>query len=165
MLPSPDILNEFEYGKFVLSNLAAKRAKQLKEGAQPLVQIDSHHPLTIALAEIAAGRIKPILPTAAEMAAAEHAAEMTLITDETLPAELGMLLPALDETEVVLVATEALTEDEHEVDLDTDATVPVSLTDMVGVEEEEAPVVADDDTLSLTDIAEQESIEEEGHEE
>ena len=69
MLPSPDILNEFEYGKFVLSNLAAKRAKQLKEGAQPLVQIDSHHPLTIALAEIAAGRIKPILPTAAEMTA------------------------------------------------------------------------------------------------
>ena len=161
MLPSPDILNEFEHGKFVLSNLAAKRAKQLREGAPPLVQIDSHHPLTIALAEIAAGRIKPILPTAAELAAAEET-EMTLITDEPLPPELGMLLPALDETESVLVGTEALTEDEHETDLDTDTTVPVSLTDLVEAEEEEAaPAVADEDTLSLTDIAEQETVEEE----
>jgi len=166
MLPSPDILNEFEHGKFVLSNLAAKRAKQLREGAPPLVQIDSHHPLTIALAEIAAGRIKPILPTAAELAAAEEA-EMTLITDEPLPPELGMLLPALDEVESVLVGAEALTEDEHEVDADTDTAVPVSLTDLVEAEEEEAaPVVADEDTLSLTDIAEQEtSEEEEEHEE
>src|SRR5579864_3708509 len=140
MLPSPDILNEFEHGKFVLSNLAAKRAKQLREGAPPLVQIDSHHPLTIALAEIAAGRIKPILPTAAELAAAAEEAEMTLITDEPLPPELGMLLPALDETETVLVGTEILTEDEHEVDADHDATAPVSLTDLVEAEEEEAPV-------------------------
>ena len=63
MLPSPDILNEYEYGKFVLSNLAAKRAKQLREGAPPLVNIESSHPLTIALAEIAAGKIKPVIPS------------------------------------------------------------------------------------------------------
>src|SRR6476469_7042437 len=62
MLPSPDILNDYEHGKFVLSNLAAKRAKQLREGAPALVRIDSNHPLTVALAEIAAGKIKPIMP-------------------------------------------------------------------------------------------------------
>ena len=62
MLPSPDILNNYPYGKFVLSNLAAKRAKQLREGAPPLVRVESSHPLTIALAEIAAGKIKPIMP-------------------------------------------------------------------------------------------------------
>jgi len=165
MLPSPDILNDFPHGKFVLSNLAAKRAKQLREGAPPLVQIDSHHPLTIALAEIAAGRIKPILPTAAELA--EPEAEITLITDETLPAELGMLLPALDETETALVGSVA-TEDDHEVDLDQDhdESVPVSLTDLVEEEEDEAPsTMAEDDTLSLTDIAEQETSEEEEAEE
>ena len=60
-LPALDILNDYEHGKFVLSNLAAKRAKQLKEGAPPLVRVDSHHPLTIALAEIAAGKIRAIL--------------------------------------------------------------------------------------------------------
>ncbi|HEY3780594.1 MAG TPA: DNA-directed RNA polymerase subunit omega [Fimbriimonadaceae bacterium] len=165
MLPSPDILNDFEHGKFVLSNLAAKRAKQLREGAPPLVQIDSHHPLTIALAEIAAGRIKPILPTAAELAQIEEAAEMSYITDEPLPAELGMLLPALDETEVALVTGSALTDDEHEVDLDHDETVPVSLTDLVEDEEDVAPAVADEDTLSLSDIAEQETLDDEESEE
>ena len=165
MLPSPDILNEFEYGKFVLSNLAAKRAKQLREGAPPLVQIDSHHPLTIALAEIAAGRIKPVLPTAAELALAEEAAEMTYLSDDTLPAELGMLLPALDETEVALVTGVELAEDEHEVDLDHDETIPVSLTDLVEEEEDTTPAIADEDTLSLSDIAEQETLDDEEPEE
>jgi DNA-directed RNA polymerase subunit omega len=162
MLPSPDILNDYEHGKYVLSNLAAKRAKQLREGAPPLVNIESNHPLTIALAEIAAGKIKPILQTAIEAAEME-AAERALVSDEPLPAELGMLLPALDETEVALVATvaadeEHLEEVEHEGEAETEA--PVSLADLVGEEEEEeeaAPTPAEDDTLSLSDIAEQET--------
>lgn len=155
MLPSPDILNEFEHGKFVLSNLAAKRAKQLREGAPPLVQIDSHHPLTIALAEIAAGRIKPILPTAAELAAQEEGAEMALITDEPLPAELGMLLPALDETEAALVG--GALEEEHEAEAEAEEAGPVSLTDLVEEEEEPTVAIAEEETLSLSDIAEQET--------
>src|SRR5687768_7649428 len=70
MLPKPDILNNYEHGKFVLSNLAAKRAKQLREGAPALVQVDSNHPLTIALAEIAAGKIKPIMIAPSEIGVA-----------------------------------------------------------------------------------------------
>ena len=158
MLPSPDILNEYEHGKFVLSNLAAKRAKQLKEGAMPLVQVESHHPLTIALAEIAAGKIKAILSEHEDRIELEGA-DLALITDEPLPAELGMLLPALDETEVALVislAEEDIVE-EHEPELDS-----LSLTDLaVDAEEEEEVVVADDDTLSLNDIAAQENADEE----
>jgi len=158
MLPSPDILNEYPHGKFVLSNLAAKRAKQLKEGAMPLVQIDSHHPLTIALAEIAAGKIKPILSTAEEKIEIEGV-DLALISEEGVPGHLGMLLPALDETEAALVTN--LIEEEHEAELD-EAPV-VSLTDLVDVEDEEeaAPVVSEDDTLSLSDIADQESADEE----
>ncbi|MCC7433876.1 MAG: DNA-directed RNA polymerase subunit omega [Methanoregulaceae archaeon] len=157
MFPSPDILNEYEHGKFVLSNLAAKRAKQLKEGAMPLVQVDSHHPLTIALAEIAAGKIKAILSEHEDRIELEGA-ELALITDEPLPAELGMLLPALDETEVALViglGEEELIE-EAEAEVDT-----LSLTDLVEVDEEEEVVPAEDDTLSLNDIAAQESADEE----
>jgi DNA-directed RNA polymerase subunit omega len=157
MLPSPDILNEYEHGKFVLSNLAAKRAKQLKEGAMPLVQVESHHPLTIALAEIAAGKIRPILSEHEDRIELEGA-ELALITDEPLPAELGMLLPALDETEVALViglGEEELIE-EAEAEVDT-----LSLTDLVEVDEEEEVVPAEDDTLSLNDIAAQESADEE----
>lgn len=172
MLPSPDILNEFEFGKYVLSNLAAKRAKQLREGAPPLVNIESNHPLTIALAEIAAGKIKPVLPSALEPTDLGDGIGRALVTDEPLPAELGMLLPALDETEVALVATAAVGEEEHveegdhEAEAETAAEPAVSLADLVGDEEEEeaAPVVAEEETLSLSDIAEQETDEEEAEE-
>ena len=171
MLPSPDILNEFPYGKYVLSNLAAKRAKQLREGAPPLVQIESNHPLTIALAEIAAGKIKPILPSALEPQYGDGV-ERPLVTDEPLPAELGMLLPALDETEVALVSTAAIGEEDHaeegdhEAEVEAGAEPAVSLADLVGDEEEEeaAPAIAEEETLSLSDIAEQETDEEETEE-
>src|ERR1700677_5020112 len=149
MLPSPDILNDFEYGKFVLSNLAAKRAKQLREGAPPLVQIESNHPLTIALAEIAAGKIKPILVGNVEPIAP---IDLPMLIDENMPAELGMLLPALDESEAALVT--AAGEDDSEPYLDHEDAL--SLSDLVEDEDDSAAIPADDDTLSLTDIAEQE---------
>lgn len=169
MLPSPDILNEYEHGKFVLSNLAAKRARQLREGAMPLVQIDSHHPLTIALAEIAAGKIKPIIGEHADTIELDGA-DLALITDEPLPAELGMLLPALDETEAALVtgvAGDDHDHEEHEADAEGegDAETAISLSDLVGEEEadveEEAVEASDDDTLSLSDIADKEAEDEE----
>lgn len=147
MLPSPDTLNDFQPGKFVLSNLAAKRAKQLREGAQPLVQIESNHPLTIALAEIAAGKIRAGM--AGPSAAVAHIDTDSLM-EETLPAELGMLLPALDETEAALVTG---LDEEAEVEHGDDETV--SLSDLVS-EEDVVAVAADEDTLSLSDIADQE---------
>ena len=152
MLPSPDILNDYEHGKFVLSNLAAKRAKQLREGAPALVQCDSNHPLTIALAEIAAGKIKPILSGYTE--AIEPIADLPLLIDETVPAELGMLLPALDESEAALIS--AVGEEDSDAELDHEDSL--SLSDLVEDEEDEeaAALPSDDDTLSLTDIAEQE---------
>lgn len=158
MLPNPDILNEYEHGKFVLSNLAAKRAKQLKEGAPPLVQVEgSTHPLTIALAEIAAGKIKAIMPDVHEALIAPTDVP-TLLVDDTLPAELGMLLPALEEDEAALIQTVSLEEDG---DHDGDSDDVLSLSDLVGEEEDEiAEVASDDDTLSLSDIAEQESASE-----
>jgi DNA-directed RNA polymerase subunit omega len=158
MLPSPDTLNDYPHGKFVLSNLAAKRAKQLREGAPPLVQTDSNHPLTIALAEIAAGKIKPIMHATAEVL--EPTMETPLLIDETVPAELGMLLPALDESEAALITSDALAEedhlDDHEAEAESDEVT--SLADLVGEDDEEAVVVAsDEDTLSLSDIADQET--------
>lgn len=164
MLPSPDILNNYEHGKFVLANLAAKRAKQLREGAPPLVSIESNHPLTIALAEIAAGKIKANLP---ELVASEaEAPELQIATGEVLPAEFGMLLPALEEGEVSLIETVVLGDDEHEEHHEEETPEGVALSDLVGEEEEPPPVVSEDETLSLSDIAEQEtSLEEEENEE
>jgi DNA-directed RNA polymerase subunit omega len=156
MLPSPDTLNNFPLGKFVLSNLAAKRAKQLREGAPALVRTDSHHPLTIALAEIAAGKIKPILPEL--VAPTIPGSEVSVLIDETMPAEFGMLLPALDETEAALVSSQALVGDD-DVEHDEEGAEVATLADLLGGEEEEAAVVqpGEEDTLSLSDIAEEET--------
>ncbi len=57
LYPRGKKLDEFP-GRFLLCNLAAKRAAQLlKEQAPILVETDSEHPLTIALEEIADGAI------------------------------------------------------------------------------------------------------------
>ncbi len=44
-------------GRYPLVVAAAKRARQLKEGAVPLIKIDTNNPLTVAMAEIAAGKV------------------------------------------------------------------------------------------------------------
>ena len=43
--------------RYTLVAMAAKRARQLLEGAPPLVAIDSNKPVTIALHEIHEGRL------------------------------------------------------------------------------------------------------------
>jgi len=50
--------------KFALVTLAAKRAKQLKSGARSLVDTDSRNPLTVALEEIAAGKVTCVVSDA-----------------------------------------------------------------------------------------------------
>lgn len=55
--PSPDKLDSQE-SKYGLVILAAKRTRQLKDGARKLVESRSTNPLTTALEEIAGGYIK-----------------------------------------------------------------------------------------------------------
>lgn len=161
ILPSADVLNDYEHGRFVLSNLAAKRAKQLKEGAPPLVRVPSSHPLTIALAEIAAGKIRPILGKE-DVGVAIVDQDVTAIPEETLTGDFGLLLPALEDSEIELITKieedhEHEHEDEPEAD-EVDIGGPSTLSDLLGdgEPEEPAPAAGADETLSLTDIAEEE---------
>ncbi len=163
ILPRPDILNELEYGKFVLANLAAKRAKQIKDGAPPLVRIDSNHPLSIALAEISAGKIKPIM---GGDAAAVDLDEDFSILDNMEISEVGLLLPAIDDEEIaVVIAFGGALGDDDESDEDVDdAITAMSLSDVLddGVDEEEEEVAVaetDDAEMSLDDLAQQEESE------
>lgn len=149
MLPNPDKLNSVQYGPFVLANLAAKRAKQIKEGAPPLVRIDSSHPLSIALAEIAAGKIKPIL--ASEGAEAVEAGDLTALEALDI-ADVGLLLPAIEED--IDLAAIGLEEDEPTEDVDEEEALAGGLSDLL--EEEEAAPAVDDTEISLDDLAEQE---------
>jgi DNA-directed RNA polymerase omega subunit len=59
--PENDELNQ--YPRYILTLLAAERARLLREGAKPLVPVDGveFNPLTVALQEIAEGKIKPLV--------------------------------------------------------------------------------------------------------
>jgi DNA-directed RNA polymerase subunit omega len=59
--PLEALLDRVE-NKYALVIVAAKRARQLKDGALPMVDIDSGNPVTVALEEIAAGKIRFDLP-------------------------------------------------------------------------------------------------------
>lgn len=153
ILPQPDVLNEAEYGKFVLANLAAKRAKQIKEGAPPLVRIESSHPLSIALAEIAAGKIKPLMGEEAEAAMAEQ-------MDGSLE-DFGsdrFLLPGLEDDELLSANLDG---EEDSDDSDEEVSAGSLLTDLLEEDELDEPVSDDDsDEISLDDLAKQEDEEE-----
>ncbi len=156
IFPSPDILNEMECGKFVLANLAAKRAKQLKDGAPPLVVIDSKHPLSIALAEIAAGKIRPVFDVNPDDGFSTIDVSEA---DDQIGNELGILLPALDESEAELLGVAALVgEDveEHE-----EGEEVASITDLLEEEPVAATADSEEETLSLSELAEKEESESE----
>ncbi|GAB4452764.1 MAG: hypothetical protein OHK0029_04310 [Armatimonadaceae bacterium] len=55
--PSADKIDEQVDSKYALVILAAKRAKQLREGSRNRIQTDSTNPLTVALEEIAEGAV------------------------------------------------------------------------------------------------------------
>jgi len=48
--------------KYALVIVAAKRARQLKDGALPMVDVDTGNPVTVALEEVAAGKIRFEMP-------------------------------------------------------------------------------------------------------
>lgn len=166
MLPSPDILNDFEQGRFVLSNLAARRAQALAQGAVPLVEVESRHPLTIALAEIAAGKIKPILgDTRPEILV--DPIDTTLLLDD-VPSERGVLLPALDEADASLLGD--LDDLEIESDPEKDEELSLSLADLGPAEDESMGGAAiqgteEPEEISLTDLGDEEAAAEEGADE
>jgi len=55
--PSADTIEDKVKSRYSLVVLSAKRAKQIKEGAPVLIETMSTNPLTIALEEIAAGKV------------------------------------------------------------------------------------------------------------
>jgi DNA-directed RNA polymerase subunit omega len=60
--PSLDELTRRVDSKYALVVAAAKRARELMDGAMPLVEAQGMKPVTIALEEIAEGRLDIILP-------------------------------------------------------------------------------------------------------
>ncbi|MBP2662295.1 MAG: rpoZ 2 [Firmicutes bacterium] len=55
--PSLDSLVKKVDSKYTLVVLAAKRAREIMDGQQPLIECKSNKPVTIALEEVAQGKI------------------------------------------------------------------------------------------------------------
>jgi DNA-directed RNA polymerase subunit omega len=60
--PPLEALLERVSNKYALVIVAAKRARQIKEGALSVVDLDTRNPVTAALEEIAAGKIRYEMP-------------------------------------------------------------------------------------------------------
>jgi DNA-directed RNA polymerase subunit omega len=63
--PSADTIEDKVGSRYSLVVLAAKRAKQIKEGSPVLIDTESTNPLTVAMEEIAAGKVTAQEPTGA----------------------------------------------------------------------------------------------------
>jgi len=57
-IPSLNDLAKVGDSRYTLTILAAKRSRQLIEGAKPLIKTNSTKPVSIALEEIVAGKVK-----------------------------------------------------------------------------------------------------------
>ena len=71
----------------ILSVVSAKRARQLAQGARPMVKCDSENHLDVALLEIGQGLIGYEFGSAEEEAAAEASAQAEAAAEEAPAAE------------------------------------------------------------------------------
>ena len=118
--PSADKL-ELWGSKYSLVVLAARRAKQIKSGAPPLIETSSRNPLTIALEEIAAGVIHcqvadhDILPkTTQEAEVAQLLAIPTLPLEDEDAASADAETASIFSDDVELVSEEDERDEEEE---------------------------------------------------
>ena len=162
--PSADALEKWG-SKYSLVVLAAKRAKQIKSGAPPLLATSSRNPLTIALEEIAAGKIfckvadHDILPkTTQEAEVAQLLAIPTVTLDEEQVEAIAIFS---DETEI-LSEEEEEEEIEHEEELEEEGVVHApDLDEDVEEEEEEdeePPLEVPELGIDVDDETEPESV-------
>ncbi len=133
--PEADKLEDWG-SKYALVALAAKRAKQIKAGAPILVDTQSRNPLTIALEEIAAGRVTCtvseqdiVIPSVVEPEVAELLAIPAESEEEAEEAE-----------EAAPVTEEASEEEESEEEIEEE------------IEEEEEEEEEEDESLGADDV-------------
>lgn len=110
--PSADTIEDKVGSRYSLVVLAAKRAKQIKEGSPVLIETASTNPLTIALEEIAAGKVTIGDPIPVpEKPALAH--------EETTPSPIASVISEL--TNAASTMDDEDGEDDNDADLDDEA--------------------------------------------
>ena len=133
--PSGDELEKQVGSKFALVMAVSKRAKQLREGFPPQVETRSTNCITIALEEIAAGKLKITIPTQAQMDEAER---QEGVPKATAAREAAELLRAAAGEELVAEGIVEIAEPAPEIVQETPMEQPVEEPAVEAVEE--APV-------------------------
>lgn len=103
IFPYMDILENWG-SKYALTTLAAKRAKQIKDGSSPLIRTESRNPLTIALEEIAQGKVKCEIPDIDIVLPESVEPDVTALL--SIPIDSELVAEHLDEHEEELEAVE-----------------------------------------------------------
>jgi DNA-directed RNA polymerase subunit omega len=156
--PNADKLDAME-SKYALVIVAAKRSRQIKDGARRLVESQSKNPLTIALEEIAEGKIIPVQvgeieapkpsepPTPVLGGLVATTLEKPALREPTA-AEIGALLTPEDEE--LMEEDELATEEEELEELEEEEAEEETFD--LGLDEEEEDEVEDDSTSFLDEV-------------
>jgi DNA-directed RNA polymerase subunit omega len=132
ILQSTDSLEEYIGNKYSLVIVAAKRARQLKEGHPPLSEDRSTNFLSIALREVDERKLQPIVPPPEELAPAPRDVISSLVAgvdfdlgdgEDDLDLEDG---DAVDDLAALLVGTDE-EEEEEEPEAEEDLLTPVAV--------------------------------------
>jgi len=158
ILPNPDRLNRFN--KYALVILASKRAKYLQEqgiARRSLVKSSSSNPLTIALEEVAAGRLIPSFnpePLPELMEPEAHEALLTAEEFEEAMAKVAMAVEAGhgDAAEAAEVEEEAEEAEEEGLESEEgEQSISDEVNQVLGLDEEEDSPPEESDQQSLFD--------------
>lgn len=119
--PSADKIEAQVKSKYALVILAAKRAKQVKEGNPLYIHTESQNPLTVALEEIASGNIQYRFDEDSLAGREARADQEAVIGARNLDVDLTQALPDADAeiaraAELLGAGLEDLEDDEHELD-------------------------------------------------
>ena len=75
---------------FEMVLVAAKRARRVAHGADPMVELENDKPTVIALREIAAGHVTPAILDEVDRTPADDLMEPTQMNEELLPVRGGI---------------------------------------------------------------------------
>jgi len=152
ILQSTDELEDRIGNKYSLVIVAAKRARQLKEGHPALAQDASPNPLSIALREIDEEKVTSIAPPEEELAPAPRDVISSLIAGVDFDMDEEDLdgSDAVDDLAALLVGTDDEDEEDADAEPDADAETDDLLTpatddDSSDDDEEEAEADTDDE--------------------
>ena len=165
ILQSTDELEEYIGNKYSLVIVAAKRARQLKEGHPALSRDSSPNPLSVALREVQEQKLQPVAPPPEEMAPAPRDMIASLVAgadfdlDEDLDLDEG---DAVDDLAALLIGSDEDEEEETETDReDGDDDGLSSGTSSADADDEEETEDDADTTLDTADDDEDEEADEE----